>query len=95
MHLTKESMAKILEISPSQLQLYEQGKASIDISFVVEVAYVFGVSISYFFEDFIKDELKNNVLYNQKTQNLVTAYYHISNKKVAENIYQLVLSLAD
>lgn len=95
MHLTQKAMAKILEETPSQLQLYEQGKISADVSLLVEMASICDMPISYFFEDIRDDKVEISVLYSEEVQKLAYAYYHIRNKLVAQNIYQLLISLAE
>ena len=95
MHLEEDNMAKMLEISSKQLHQYEQGQASMNISFLVNLSSVFSVPMSYFFEGLSCYKLDMNILYSEQTQNLLAAYYQISNREVADNVYKLVLSLAE
>ena len=60
---TLSEMARKMEISPQQIQKYEQGKSRISVSNLYKISLLMSVSCEYFFDGF---DQQNKVLANYK-----------------------------
>ena len=89
----QKKLADKLGISFQQLQKYEQGKNRVSASRLWDVSRVLGVPIDFFFYD-VEEKAKDKILYKKETITLVSSFYKISNRDVANHIFTVAKDLA-
>lgn len=117
LNLTQGEIADMLGLTFQQIQKYEQGKNRIAASRLWDIANIFNVSITFFYQDMdektsdqsprmlqisangISAEktysfLKDDPMMRDETLQLVTAYYNIANRRIAQKILELIKFLS-
>ena len=89
----QKKLADKLGISFQQLQKYEQGKNRISASRLWNISKALGVPIDFFFYDVSENE-KDKILYKKETITLVSSFYKISNRDIANHIFMVAKDLA-
>lgn len=105
--MSQEDIGGAVGITFQQVQKYERGLNRIGSSRLYEFATLLGVSISYFFEDFV-DAVKSNSnvladseflfehesLNNKEVMALVRSYNSINDPKIRKKILSLVKAIS-
>ncbi len=95
--MSQSAVAEKLGLTFQQLQKYEQGHNRISASRLYELAQLFGVSVSYFYEGMEEGKgapSPDDVLTKRETLELVRAYYKITDPAVRDSIRRLVQAAA-
>ena len=95
--MSQTTVANSLGLTFQQLQKYEKGHNRISASKLYELAQIFDVPISYFFEGIEEGKIApspDEVLTKRETLELVRAYYAISDPAVRDSIRKLVQAAA-
>ncbi len=95
--MSQSVVAERLGLTFQQLQKYEKGHNRISASKLYELAQLFGVSVSYFYEGMEEGKgapSPDDVLTKRETLELVRAYYKITDPAVRDSIRRLVQAAA-
>jgi transcriptional regulator with XRE-family HTH domain len=108
--LTQEKLADKIGLTFQQVQKYERGANRIGASRLHELAEVFDVPVSFFFDEtdpvrapaipngFVEDDVKadaSDLLHAPETQALLTSFYAIPDQLVRGRLFQLAKALAE
>ena len=95
--MSQTAVAERLGLTFQQLQKYERGYNRISASRLYELAQLFDVPVSYFYEGMEEGSSapsRDEVLTTRETLELVKAYYAISDARVRDSIRKLVQAAA-
>ena len=95
--MTQTTVANSLGLTFQQLQKYEKGHNRISASKLYELAQIFDVPVSYFYEGMEEGSSApspDEALTKRETLELVKAYYSISDPAVRDSIRKLVQAAA-
>lgn len=105
--LTQEQLGTSLGLTFQQIQKYERGANRIGSSRLFELSHLLKVPVSYFFDgadspsleipgfsDRQQDGFEGDHLASKETQDLVRAYYRISEPRVRKRMLDLMKSMA-
>ncbi len=95
--MSQSAVAEKLGLTFQQLQKYERGHNRISASRLYELAQLFGVPVTYFYEEMEagKDApSRDETLTKRETLELVRAYYAISDPAVRDSIRKLTQAVA-
>ncbi len=106
--LSQEKLSDQLGITFQQVQKYENGSNRVGASRLFQIGRVLGVPVSFFFEDYKPAsitktlqaaeetaKIKDDVMTQKETLDLVRAYYAIPNAKVRKKMLDMLKSLSD
>ena len=95
--MSQTAVAERLGLTFQQLQKYEKGHNRISASRLYELAQIFDVPVSYFYEGIKAGKAtppQDETLTKRETLELVRAYYGISDPDVRDKIRKLVQATA-
>ena len=95
--MSQTAVAEKLGLTFQQLQKYERGANRISASRLYELAQIFDVPVSYFYEGMEEGKgapSPDEVLTKRETLELVRAYYKITDPAVRDSIRKLVQAAA-
>ena len=95
--MSQTAVAEKLGLTFQQLQKYERGDNRISASRLYELAQLFDVPVSYFFEGIEGGKIassRDEMVTKRETLELVRAYYAISDPNVREKIRKLTQAAA-
>ena len=93
--LSQKNIADELNVSPQNVQKYESGENALNIYTLYRIALFLGVDISYFFQDVKGSKNKFPKFYQEKhLQELLKDFIAIKDKKIAQNIKELIASIS-
>jgi len=93
--MSQSAVAERLGLTFQQLQKYEKGHNRISASRLYELAQIFDVPVSYFYEGMEAGKgAPDETLTNRETLELVKAYYAISDPAVRDSIRKLTQAAA-
>jgi transcriptional regulator with XRE-family HTH domain len=105
--MSQEKLAEAAGIKFQQIQKYETGKNRISASRLYEFAKTLGVSVSYFFEGYNKNDAAygfseseqegfepEDVMARRETIDLVRTYYSIQDDKARKDVLKMLKQMA-
>ncbi len=93
--MSQTAVAEKLGLTFQQLQKYERGHNRISASRLYELAQIFDVPVSYFYEEMEADKgAPDESLAKRETLELVRAYYAISNLALRDSIRKFAQAVA-
>ena len=108
--MSQQMLADALGLRFQQVQKYERGANRVGASRLYEISQIFGVPISFFFEDMSQEtstgrsadgtapiagvEFDRDPLAKRETLELVRAYYRISDPRVRKRLFELTKGIA-
>jgi len=95
--MSQTAVAEKLGLTFQQLQKYERGHNRISASRLYELAQIFDVPVSYFYEEMETSKAapsRDETLTKRETLELVKAYYKITDPAVRDSIRRLVQAAA-
>ncbi len=106
--MNQEKLGEALGLTFQQVQKYEKGANRVSASRLFQLAKIFNVPVSYFFENVpvdaasharrLRDDGKAvpaDMPTSRESLKLIRAYYGISNPALREIVYGLIEALAD
>ena len=86
---SQEQLSELIGVSPQQFQKYESGKNMMNTEKLQMVANALSIPIQALFS-----ELNDNIPVGVSEQLLLDSYRAISNKKLQENIIEIVVNVS-
>ena len=97
LNLTQKNIADVLNVSFQSVQKYEKGENALSPYNLYKVAVFLGVDLNYFFQDIKENSIIKIIsTYHEidlKLQNLLKNFTKIKDKKVAQRIEDLIVSI--
>ena len=109
LRLTQQNVADRLGLTFQQIQKYEKGLNCISVGRLCQLAKILKVPVIYFLEDALKDDTpltahtgrnarikgREDPMTKPETIKLVHNYYKIQNRKIAQQIFDLLDKIAN
>ena len=93
--LTQKNIAELLHVSFQCVQKYERGQIALSLYNLYKLASFLSVDISYFFQETESDKQSKIKKQDLRLQILLKNFANIKDKKVAQNIEDLICELSN
>ena len=91
--ISQQELADLIGVTFQQIQKYEKGANKISVSRLYCICQALNISLSYFLAE-IDAVKQTNFFQSNESLELIKNYYKIKNRKIAENIFDIIQDVA-